>query len=72
MDASFWTISGWAIALISLVINYLQLQKNNDLKVKVNLKNESLEGNAKAKQQYSAGNGDNYMAGKGIKVNKKS
>ncbi len=63
METSFWTISGWVIALLSLVVNFLQLQKNADLKKKLTKSDQSVGDNSTATQQTHSGDGHNINAG---------
>lgn len=63
MDTSFWTISGWAIALLSLVVNFLQLKKNNELKKKVTKSTQQIGDNSSGTQQTHSGGGHNISAG---------
>lgn len=69
MDTSFWTISGWIIALLSLVVNFLQLQKNVELKKKFTKSNQSVGNNSTASQQTHSGDGHNINAGGNVDVN---
>lgn len=52
MENNFLQYSGWAIALLSLIVNILQLMQNNSLRKKIQ----------KTKQKHS-GTGDNINVG---------
>lgn len=54
-----WTISGWVIALLSLVVNVLQLIKNNELRHQITNPAQIVGTNSKANQQTHSGQGDN-------------
>lgn len=68
MDTSFWTISGWAIALLSLVVNFLQLQKNTELKKKLTNSNQTVGDNSNPNQQTHSGEGHNISAGGNVDI----
>jgi hypothetical protein len=68
MDNSFWTISGWAIALLSLIVNFLQLQKNTELKKKKTTSDQQVGSNATATQQTHSGDGHNVNAGGNVEI----
>ncbi|MNT83160.1 hypothetical protein D3C72_2229860 [compost metagenome] len=59
----FWTISGWLIALLALIVNYLQLQQNNGLKEQLNKLNQNVRDNSSANQQTHSGQGHNINIG---------
>lgn len=58
-DISFWTISGWLIALLSLCVNTLQLLKNNELKKKITNTKQKVGDNSTSNQQAHSGTGHN-------------
>ncbi len=68
MEQNFWTISGWFIAFLSLIVNFLQLRKNKDLSKKITKTDQSVGDNSSAKQQVNSGSGDNYMADRDLNV----
>ena len=68
MGTSFWTISGWAIALLSLVVNFLQLLKNTELKKKLTKSSQTVGDNSNANQQTHSGEGHNISAGGNVDV----
>lgn len=68
---NFWTISGWLIAFISLIVNILQLNQNKALKKRVVKAEQSVGDNSSAKQQVNTGSGDNLMADRDINVKKR-
>ena len=70
MDASFLALSGWFIAIASLVVNVLQLLKNNDLKKKIATSTQTASGSAKPNQQVSFGDGGNFNSGRDINLTK--
>ncbi|GAB2458177.1 hypothetical protein GCM10011375_07280 [Hymenobacter qilianensis] len=70
MSEEFIKFSGWAIAAASLVVNILQLLKNNDLKKEINSSTQTVGANARANQQTSSGSGSNYASGRDINVGK--
>ncbi|UWG97762.1 hypothetical protein LPY66_02765 [Dehalobacter sp. DCM] len=60
----FWTITGWIIALLALIVNYLQLKENKKLRDKYELnsiKNKGIMENSI--QQSHSGKGDNIVQG---------
>ena len=59
MNKTFLDLSGWAIALISLIVNVLQLLKNNDLKKRLSKATQHVGDNSEANQQTHSGHGDN-------------
>lgn len=54
----FWTISGWAIALLSLLVNILQLLKNTELKKQVSSAKQNVGDGSTSVQQTHSGNGN--------------
>jgi hypothetical protein len=70
MQTSFWTISGWLFALLSLIVNFLQLRKNKKLKENVISLKQNASGNSHATQQHHSGNGDNINAGGNLNLKK--
>lgn len=68
METSFWTISGWVIAFLSLIVNILQLQKNTDLKKKLTKSDQNVGDNSKASQQTHSGEGHNVKAGGNVDI----
>lgn len=56
----FFKYTGWLIALISLVVNFLQLRKNQELK---NTIKQNVGNNSTANQQTHLGDGDNVNVG---------
>lgn len=67
---TFLKVSGWAIAAISLIVNILQLNKNNELKRKTTTTSQTLGTNSRASQQVSTGAGSNYVSGRDTNVGK--
>jgi len=61
----FWTVSGWAIALIALLVNILQLLQNQSLKNKIN-SSQTIGDKSSGVQQTHSGNGDNINAGRDV------
>jgi hypothetical protein len=68
MDTSFWTISGWVIALLSLIVNFLQLQRNTELKKKMTASSQTVGDNSNPNQQTHLGTGHNISAGGNVDV----
>lgn len=54
----FWTITGWIIALLALIVNVLQLFQNRKLKKVIIQIQDSSSTNSSTKQTHS-GKGDN-------------
>jgi hypothetical protein len=67
---TFLKISGWAIAAVSLIVNILQLRKNNELKRKTTTTSQTLGTNSRANQQVSTGAGSNYASGRDTNIGK--
>lgn len=67
----FWTITGWLIALLSLIVNTLQLIKNRELSNKLSNTANTAGKNSPINQQTSSGNGDNLMSGGDINIGEK-
>lgn len=59
MYPDFWTISGWVIALLSLIVNFLQLLKNNELKHQIINPSQKAGKKSNLNQQSHSGHGDN-------------
>ena len=55
----FLTISGWLIALASLIVNILQLRTNNALKAKITNPTQTVGNHSNGTQQTHSGTGDN-------------
>ena len=68
MEQNFWTISGWLIAFLSLIVNFLLLRKNKELNKKITKADQSVGDNSSAKQQINSGSGDNFMADRDLNV----
>lgn len=66
----FWTISGWVIGLLSLFINYLQYQENQELKSKINVSSQNAGRDAESNQQSHSGKGDNINIKGNTELNK--
>lgn len=62
----FWTVSGWIIALLALLVNILQLIKNNELKNKIAL--FEVKNNVTTAQQTHSGHGHNINAANNVKI----
>lgn len=67
---NFIEYTGWLIALLSLVVNIIQVFKNNQLKKEIKLnqrqdghQNQQVGNNSTANQQSHSGNGDNINVG---------
>lgn len=61
----FWTITGWLIALLSLIVNILQLRENRKLKGATTKNTQSAGDHSKLIHQTHSGHGDNInVAGK--------
>lgn len=67
----FWTITGWLIALLSLIVNALQLRKNRELNNKLSNTANTSGKNSPVNQQTSSGTGDNLMSGRDINIGEK-
>ncbi len=64
-------ISGWVIALLSLIVNYLQYQKNSELTRQVKKSTtQEIGDNSIANQQTHTGTGHNVNAGRDANIGK--
>lgn len=64
MSDDFLKISGWAIAVISLIVNILQYFKNDSLKKQISKASQKVGDNSNANQQTHSGTGHNVNAGR--------
>ena len=68
MDSNFLAISGWIIALLSLVVNFLQLQNNKSLKKKLTTSSLNVGENSTGTQQTHSGEGHNVNSGGNVDI----
>jgi heme exporter protein D len=68
MNNDFLQWSGWGIAVLSLIVNVLQLLKNNALKQQIAKSNQTVGDNSKANQQTHSGTGHNVNAGRDANI----
>ena len=66
----FWTITGWIIAFLSLLVNTLQLLKNSTLKKQNSALKQTVGDNSNAVQQSHLGKGDNISIGGNSNIKK--
>lgn len=63
MDNDFFQISGWLFAVISVIVNVLQLVQNSSLKKRLAKSKQSVGDNSTANQQTHSGTGHNINSG---------
>ena len=67
MNKEFLEVSGWILAVISLIVNILQYFKNADLKTQVSKQN--IGDNSEGTQQTHTGTGHNINTRGNVNVN---
>jgi len=55
----FWTVSGWVIALLSLIVNVLMFLKNQKLNTQITTFGQTVGNNSNVVRQTHTGTGDN-------------
>lgn len=68
MSDDFLKISGWIVAVLSLIVNVMQLLKNNALKQQISKASQRVGDNSTANQQTHSGSGHNVNAGRDANI----